>query len=114
MAFMKSPLLRSRSCKPLAEDAKAISAEQAAELLGQLPGWAADGKAIEKHFKFEDYHHTMTFVNAVAWIAHSQNHHPDLRVGFDHCDVRFSTHSVGGLSENDFICADKVEALLKR
>ena len=54
----------------------------------------------------------MAFVNALAWIAHSEDHHPDLEVGYRHCRVRFSTHSVGGLSENDFICAARVDALL--
>mgnify|MGYP000060618870 CR=1 FL=1 len=67
--------------------------------------------AITKTFRFDDYHETMAFVNAVAFIAHTQDHHPDLSVHYDRCEVRYSTHDVGGLSENDFICAAKAGAL---
>src|SRR5690606_37807194 len=69
--------------------------------------------ALVRTFRFGDYHHTMAFVNALAWIAHSQDHHPGLGVHYDRCVVRFHTHDVGGLSENDFICAAKAAALLE-
>ena len=87
---------------------------QVAELMPQLPGWelAENGHALVKTFPFPDYHRTMAFVNALAFIAHREDHHPDLGVHYDRCVVRFSTHDVGGLSENDFICAAKAEALL--
>ena len=71
--------------------------------LSAAPGWARDGGAIVKHFGFPDYHRTMAFVNAVAWVAHVEDHHPDLAVSYGGCTVRFNTHSVGGLSINDFI-----------
>jgi len=79
-----------------------------------LPGWtkASDGGSIAKTFKFADYFHTMAFVNAVASIAHREDHHPDLEVHYNRCVVQYSTHDVGGLSLNDFICAAKVEDLL--
>jgi 4a-hydroxytetrahydrobiopterin dehydratase len=82
--------------------------------LTALPGWALieDGAAIGKTFRFADYHRTLAFVNALAWIAHGADHHPDLGVHYDRCVVRFSTHDVGGLSENDFICAARTERLL--
>ncbi len=80
--------------------------------LAGAPGWALVNGAIQKRYDFADYHHTMAFVNAVAWVAHAEDHHPDLAVSFDHCRVRFNTHSVGGISINDFICAAKVDALL--
>lgn len=67
---------------------------------------------IVRQFQFENFHQTMAFVNAVAWIAHVENHHPDLEVGYQTCQVRYSTHAIQGLSENDFICAAKVNALL--
>ncbi|MGD9387555.1 MAG: 4a-hydroxytetrahydrobiopterin dehydratase, partial [Gammaproteobacteria bacterium] len=67
---------------------------------------------IRRDFRFKGFNRTMGFVNAVAWIANSENHHPDLEVGWGHCLVRFSTHAIKGLSENDFICAAKVDALL--
>ena len=84
------------------------------KLLERLPGWELQPVAggIVKDFKFKDYHRTMAFVNAVAWIAHAEDHHPDLEVGYNHCRVRYSTHDVGGLSRNDFVCAAKVEMLL--
>jgi 4a-hydroxytetrahydrobiopterin dehydratase len=80
--------------------------------LAQVSGWQAAGGAIEKTFSFRNYHETIAFVNALAWIAHTEDHHPDLSVTYDRCVVRFSTHSVGGLSRNDFICAAKADALV--
>ena len=83
------------------------------ELLPQVAGWelVEDGKALRKTFRFDDYYRTMAFVNALAFMAHREDHHPDLSVHYDRCVVRFSTHDVGGLSENDFICAAKADAL---
>ncbi len=79
--------------------------------LALAPGWAWVDGAIQKRFDFQNYHHTLAFVNAVAWIAHAEDHHPDLAVSYSRCTVRFNTHSVGGISLNDFICAAKVDAL---
>ena len=83
------------------------------ELLAQVPEWelAEEGAALVRTFRFPDYHRTMAFVNALAWVAHREDHHPDLGVHYDRAVVRFSTHDVGGLSENDFICAAKASAL---
>ena len=83
------------------------------ELLPQLPGWALveDGHALSKTFTFADYYRTMSFVNALAHMANAEDHHPDLSVHYGHCVVRYATHDVGGLSENDFICAAKAELL---
>lgn len=89
------------------------STDEIARHLSSLPGWSSDGKAISKTFNFKNYYETMAFVNATAWISHREDHHPDLEVGYNKCLVRYSTHSVGGLSENDFICAAKIESLLK-
>jgi 4a-hydroxytetrahydrobiopterin dehydratase len=79
--------------------------------LSRLQGWRVVEGALEKSFAFKNFHQTMSFVNAVAWIAHTEDHHPDLAVSFNRCVVRFSTHSVKGLSLNDFICAAKTDAL---
>lgn len=83
------------------------------ELLPQVPAWelADDGHALVRTFGFDDYHRTIAFVNALAWIANRENHHPDLSVHYDRCVVRFSTHDAGGLTENDFICAAKADLL---
>jgi len=76
-----------------------------------LPGWAFADNRIEKSFLFANYHETIAFVNAVAWIAHREDHHPDLRIHYNRCVVAFSTHSAGGVTLNDFICAAKAERL---
>ena len=70
-----------------------------------------DGQQIQRSFKFKNYYQTIAFVNALAWVANQEDHHPDLEVGYNRCVVHFSTHSAGGLSANDFICAAKVDAL---
>ena len=79
--------------------------------LAHLPGWTRGGERIEKTFRFADYHATMDFVNAVAAIAHVEDHHPDLGVHYDRCVVAWSTHSAGGVTLNDCICAARVEAI---
>lgn len=99
-------------CRPRRGEADRLAPAQIDDLLAALPGWGREGDGIAKVFRFQDYHRTMAFVNAVAWIAHREDHHPDLTVSYGSCRVYFSTHDTGGLSENDFICAAKVEALL--
>jgi 4a-hydroxytetrahydrobiopterin dehydratase len=103
--------LASQRCLPL-EGQPAMTATEIADHLARAPGWALAGGAIEKTYAFTDYHRTIAFVNALAWIAHTEDHHPELRVAYGRCTVRFDTHSVGGISLNDFICAAKVDALL--
>ncbi|MCE2907979.1 MAG: 4a-hydroxytetrahydrobiopterin dehydratase [Burkholderiaceae bacterium] len=103
--------LAARRCQPL-EGHPAMTAGEIARHLADAPGWALVDGAIQKRYDFADYHRTMAFVNAVAWVAHAEDHHPDLLVGYNRCTVRFNTHSVGGISVNDFICAAKVDALL--
>jgi len=88
-----------------------MGAADIATHLKQVDGWSLVNGAIEKTFSFADYHRTMAFVNAVAWIAHREDHHPDVAFGYNRCTLRFNTHSVGGISQNDFICAAKVDAL---
>lgn len=102
--------LASQRCSPL-EGHPAMSVAQIDEHLLLTPGWALHDGAIQKRFDFADYLHTLAFVNALAWVAHTEDHHPDLLVSYNRCTVRFNTHSVGGISINDFICAAKVNAL---
>jgi 4a-hydroxytetrahydrobiopterin dehydratase len=89
-----------------------LGRDEAERLLVNLAGWEHADGAISKRFEFKNYYRTMAFVNAVAWIAHSEEHHPDLEVSYRSCRVRYTTHAIGGLSENDFICAAKVDALI--
>jgi len=103
--------LAQQHCQPLEGHAPMTAAEIAAHL-ASAPGWALVDGAVQKRFEFADFHRTVAFVNALAWIANAEDHHPDLLVSYGHCTVRFNTHSVGGISINDFICAAKVDALL--
>lgn len=95
---------------------RALGPSQVVTRLSGLVGWqlAGDGPdvAIEKTYRFANHYETMSFVNAVAFIAHAQDHHPDLSVHYDRCVVRFSTHDVKGLSDTDFECAAQVDAVL--
>jgi 4a-hydroxytetrahydrobiopterin dehydratase len=107
--------LRDRKCRACAPGTPVLTADRVADLLAQLEsGWrvADDGKSLRRAFGFADFYETMAFVNALAWIANAEDHHPDLEVGYDYCRVTFSTHSIGGLSENDFICAARIDALI--
>jgi len=91
-----------------------LTAEQAAALRKQLHAdWqiSADSKRLERALKFKDFYRTMSFVNALAHVANTEDHHPDMSVGYNYCRVTFTTHSIGGLSENDFICAAKLDRL---
>ena len=106
--------LASQHCRPLHGAEHRLSADAVAARLAALPGWelVEDGAAIARTFRFDDYHRTMAFVNALAFMAHGEDHHPDLEVHYNRAAVRYSTHDVGGLSENDFICAAKASALV--
>ncbi|HVF63611.1 MAG TPA: 4a-hydroxytetrahydrobiopterin dehydratase [Casimicrobiaceae bacterium] len=81
------------------------------EALGVLPGWSIVADRIAKTFRFAGYHETIAFVNAVAWIAHRADHHPDLSVHYNRCIVSWSTHDAGGITRNDLVCAARVERL---
>jgi 4a-hydroxytetrahydrobiopterin dehydratase len=104
--------LARRPCKPCEGDVEPMSPEAARELLASLPGWELEGSRISRTYRFRNYFETMAFVNASAWISHSTDHHPDLEVSYNTCRVVYWTHSVNGLSENDFICAAKLDALV--
>jgi 4a-hydroxytetrahydrobiopterin dehydratase len=105
--------LQQRHCQACKPGTPALTSAQIKQLKTQIPHWQIKPRQISRTFKFEDYYHTMAFVNAIAWMANQQDHHPDMEVGYNRCVVHYSTHSVGGLSENDFICAAKADALLE-
>ena len=104
--------LQEKHCVPCESGTPPLDENQVLVLLRRLEGWQQDGKRIFKSYSFKNFHQTMAFVNAVAWIAHREGHHPDLHIGFNRCEISYSTHAIAGLSENDFICAAKVDALL--
>ncbi len=105
--------LSSRQCNPCKADAPPLSNAEADGLMRKIEGWQRYDHLISKTYQFKNYYQTMAFVNAVAWLSHSADHHPEMAVSYNSCRVEYTTHSVHGLSENDFICAAKVDALFK-
>ena len=95
----------------LLEGGQSLGPDAVRAQLAELPDWQTDGKRIHRSFKFGNYWETMAFVNALAYVVHREDHHPELVVGYDKVEARFDTHSVGGISLNDFICAAKADAL---
>jgi 4a-hydroxytetrahydrobiopterin dehydratase len=102
---------------PVHQNRRALSATEIVTQLSQLngehpQGWRLIDGSLEKTFSFKNFHETMGFVNAVAFIANAEDHHPDLALSYGKCTVRFNTHDVNGISVSDFFCASKVDALL--
>lgn len=110
--YSKSDLL-ARRCRSH-EGARAYLDTDIANQLQELTSWSHVGDSIERTYAFRDYYETIAFVNALAWMVHGEDHHPELVVGYNRCTVRFNTHSVEGVSENDFICAAKSDAIFGR
>ena len=106
--------LTEKKCIPCEGAVRPLDKAAIKDFISKVPLWqvADDYKSIHRNFQFKNFYHTMAFVNAIAWIANRENHHPDLEVGYNKCKVRYSTHAINGLSENDFICAAKVDSLL--
>jgi len=110
---MTTPL-EDKRCKPCEGGVAPLTRPQALDLMKQVsPDWrlAEDGKSIRREFAFQDFYRTMSFANALAHLANIEDHHPDLEIGYGHCRVQFSTHAIQGLSENDFICAAKIDRI---
>jgi 4a-hydroxytetrahydrobiopterin dehydratase len=106
--------LSAKKCVPCEGGVAPLTATKVKLLRRQLhEDWriARDFRSLKRSLKFKDFYRTMSFVNALAHIANTEDHHPDLELGYNYCHVTFSTHSIGGLSENDFICAAKLDRL---
>ena len=106
--------LKNKRCKPCEGGVKAYTAGVSKSMLKKLHAdWTlgGDGKSIRREYRFKNFYRTMSFVNAVAHVANTEDHHPDLEVGYDYCNITFTTHAIKGLSANDFICAAKVDEL---
>jgi 4a-hydroxytetrahydrobiopterin dehydratase len=106
--------LKQEHCKPCEGGLDPLDRTAAQNLLGQAKGWALNDAAtdISRTYNFKNFYETMAFVNALAWVAHREDHHPDLEVSYKRCRVRYSTHAIKGLSMNDFICAAKLNDLI--
>lgn len=107
--------LRKKKCTPCEGGTPPLTLEEALEMQHEVPGWEVidDGQAIRRLFNFKNHYEVIAFTNAVAWISHREDHHPNLSVGYSRCELVYTTHAVEGLTENDFICAAKVDALLE-
>lgn len=103
--------LARKSCVPCKGGTAALSPSEIAALLAQLDGWEQQGAILSKTYRFKDHYHALSFVNAVAWVSHRENHHPAIHLGYNQCRMEYTTHALTALSENDFICAAKVDAL---
>lgn len=108
---MKSDLAE-KSCKPCEGGTEPMPRDQIDRTLGDVDGWSFEEGEIVRTYTFKNYYQTIAFVNALAWVAHAEDHHPDIEVGYKTCKVRYSTHAIGGISENDFICAAKINAVV--
>jgi 4a-hydroxytetrahydrobiopterin dehydratase len=106
--------LSDQHCRDCAPGTSALAEPERQALMAQVPQWSLfeEGSAIRRDFVFDSYWAGLGFVNAVAWVAQSEKHHPDMELGYKKVGVRFSTHAAKGLTENDFICAAKVDRLL--
>ena len=109
----KTDNLTVKQCKPCEGGMASLSDSEADSLMRQLDGWQRHDQLLQKIFPFKNYYLTIAFVNAVAWLSHREDHHPELTVGYNSCRVEYTTHAINGLSENDFICAAKVDSLFK-
>jgi 4a-hydroxytetrahydrobiopterin dehydratase len=107
--------LTDRHCVPCEGGVPTLSREEAEKLLVDVPGWelAENANSIKRRFEFKGFYKCMSFINAMAWVANAESHHPDFSAGYNFCEVTFTTHAIDGLSDNDFICAAKVNALLE-
>ena len=108
---MSAADLAQKKCKPCEGGVSPLQPPEIEQLLQQLKGWQFKDGVITRTYEFKNYYQTMAFVNAAAWVSHREDHHPDMTVGYSKCKVDYSTHAIGGLSENDFICAAKIDAL---
>lgn len=107
--------LTQQQCRYDDEGKRPLELDEIKSLSEQVAAWTinSEGTRIVRQFNFKNYYHTMNFVNAIAWIANKEAHHPDLQVSYGHCEVTFTTHDSGNrLTINDFICATKVDALM--
>ncbi len=103
--------LATKKCIPCEGGVAPLKQNEVSQLLGQLDGWEHADSRIAKTYSFTNHYQVMAFVNAAAWISHREDHHPDISVGYNKCRVEYMTHAIGGLTENDFICAAKLDKL---
>jgi 4a-hydroxytetrahydrobiopterin dehydratase len=106
---------KNKHCRPCEGGVCPLDEETSNKHLDEIPGWnlSADKKSIRRTLKFKNFLETISFINAMAYLSEQQGHHPDFSAGYGYCEVRYTTHAIDGLSDNDFICAAKVNELLE-
>ena len=107
--------LTTKHCEACEGIGAALELTQIKNLLSQIsPHWELydNNRKLKRALSFANFYETMAFVNALAWIANQENHHPDLEIGYNYCTITFTTHALNGLSHNDFICAAKADKLI--
>jgi 4a-hydroxytetrahydrobiopterin dehydratase len=110
MSDIAQDLVR-KKCAPCEGGVDPMNEVEIGRMLKGLQGWSYTDGTLRKSFEFKNYYQTMAFVNATAWISHREDHHPDIELGYNKCTVSYMTHAIKGISENDFICAAKIDAL---
>jgi 4a-hydroxytetrahydrobiopterin dehydratase len=113
MAGKKTKSLAHRRCKGCEGISGPLDEKLVRRLLKEIPEWCIQDGHLTRRFEFLNFYQTIEFVNMVAWLCNLENHHPDLQVSYSACEVRFITHAVSGLTENDFVVAAKIDAILK-
>jgi len=106
---------KNKHCKPCEGGVCPLDEDTSTQQLNEIPGWqlSADKKSITRTLKFKNFLETISFINAMAYLSEQQGHHPDFSAGYGYCEVRYTTHAIDGLSDNDFICAAKINELLE-
>ena len=106
--------LAAKTCQPCTDDIAPYDRQQAPDMLDELDGWSlsADGSTISRRVEFKGFLKAVEMANLAAWLGNKQGHHPDIAFGWGYCKVSFTTHAAGGLTENDFICAARLDALV--
>jgi len=108
---MRDDLLQ-KKCRPCEGGMPPMDEKTVQTLLAKIPNWRLENGALQRAFTFKNFYETMALANAIAWVAHQEDHHPDMTIGYNTLVVCYMTHAIGGLSENDFICAAKINALV--
>ncbi len=107
--------LNEKKCQACEGGVPPVGPQEAKRMLEKVPGWSLDAEAkhLERSFKFKGFYATMSLVNAIAYLAQKEGHHPDMQLGYDYLHIKYTTHAINGLSENDFICAAKINDLVR-
>ena len=106
-----SRFLSQKKCLPCEGGVAAMSVSDINKMMSSIPGWVYENEHLQRSWKFKNHYEAMAWINAIAYISHTENHHPYITVGYNDVLVEYWTHAIDGISENDFICAAKINQL---